>query len=484
MSSKPKEGQSSGGFHQDYIASLRYRNDLPPPDMPPKLLDIPHEGLSRFLTPGFASNLARREEPNIDVDAEGGMPIDLVGIPGLHLGDESAIMTPEYPQRLDPADLSLLMTLDQLRNPAPKNTNVSFLRRTQHISVDRTATTASAGATPSGPQGRTPKKSKLALDDPKHIKKFLVKGFDIAYPESKHTGEDTEKHVRGLPATKAEIDAWAHPVHPDNPKLKPVGFFPVLPDLDGFTDPGGLVQFKFDKAPVTAVGSKRDKRMDTALLQPSAPEERVCEAHANKAALHKANPEAYADPGPVPWNYDLFLADKTENAKNIRASMDPKNPDRNNESLYSHESAEGNKFHRYDRLRTYATSAQALNADQAQRDLAMTLFQPTEGQDKQLAAYYYPIISKTRLKPERARTIAQAGLAPTASQVKEDQIDQMQVAVRDPDELETYKRALHRANIDPEFAKSLPSPPAPAEGDDEEGAQHASADEDAHMSDE
>lgn len=57
--------------------------------MPPKFLDIPHEGLERFLTPGFASNLGRREEPNIDVDAEGGMPIDLVGIPGLHLGDES-----------------------------------------------------------------------------------------------------------------------------------------------------------------------------------------------------------------------------------------------------------------------------------------------------------------------------------------------------------------------------------------------------------
>jgi RNA polymerase II-associated factor 1 len=87
--SKSKDSGSSGSFHQEYIASLRYRNDLPPPDMPPKFLDIPHEGLQRFLTPGFASNLARREEPNIDVDAEGGMPIDLVGSPGRHLGDES-----------------------------------------------------------------------------------------------------------------------------------------------------------------------------------------------------------------------------------------------------------------------------------------------------------------------------------------------------------------------------------------------------------
>lgn len=87
--SKSKNSSSSGGYHQEYIASTRYRNDLPAPDMPPKFLEIPHEGLERFLTPGFTSNLARREEPNIDVDAEGGMPIDLVGIPGLHLGDES-----------------------------------------------------------------------------------------------------------------------------------------------------------------------------------------------------------------------------------------------------------------------------------------------------------------------------------------------------------------------------------------------------------
>ncbi|KAI5309069.1 actin-like protein arp8, partial [Ascosphaera atra] len=96
MSSKAKDGHSDGGFHQEYIASLRYRNDLPPPEMPPKFLDIPHDGLERFLTPAYASNMARREEPNIEVDAEGGMPIDPVGIPGLHLGDESGKFRKHY----------------------------------------------------------------------------------------------------------------------------------------------------------------------------------------------------------------------------------------------------------------------------------------------------------------------------------------------------------------------------------------------------
>ena len=91
--SKSREARPPEGYHQEYIASLRYRNDLPPPEMPPKFLEIPHEGLERFLAPGFASNLARREDPNIDVDAEGGMSLDLVGIPGLHLGDESGMLS-------------------------------------------------------------------------------------------------------------------------------------------------------------------------------------------------------------------------------------------------------------------------------------------------------------------------------------------------------------------------------------------------------
>lgn len=77
------------GFRQDLLVSIRYRNDLPPPPMPPKLLNIEDGGLSQYLTTGFASAMARREEPNIEVDAEGGMPIDMIGIPGYFLGDES-----------------------------------------------------------------------------------------------------------------------------------------------------------------------------------------------------------------------------------------------------------------------------------------------------------------------------------------------------------------------------------------------------------
>ncbi|KAJ5112510.1 hypothetical protein N7532_000555 [Penicillium argentinense] len=491
--SKSKDSHSSGGFHQEYIASLRYRNDLPPPDMPPKLLDIPHQGIGRFVTPTFSSNLSRREEPNIDVDAEGGMPIDLVGIPGLHLGDESAIMAPEHPQPVDPADLPLLMTLDQLRNPAPKNTNVSFLRRTQHISVDRTLSINSSAS--ARPHARSTKKEKVSVDDPKHIKKYIQKGFDIAYPESKYTGQDTEARIQGLAPTKAETDAWAKPIHPDNTKLKPVGFFSVLPDINGFPDTGGFMQFKFDKAPVPAVGSKRDKRMDVAILRPSAPEQRVCQEHASKVALHKANPQSYPDPGPVPFDYELLLPEKPEYAKNVRSSMDMSNPDRDSEELYTHEGPDGQKFHRFDRLRRFGTKAQTLNTGSKYTDIAVTL--NAGGKTKPQGAYYYPILGKTRVKPDRSRTILEAGLAPGSANgaETEDQIDQMQVTVRDPDDAELYKRAQHRANIDPKFGKTLPPPPEIPEEQEqkqeeqgspeaEQPAEGEADDEDTRMSDE
>lgn len=77
-------------IHQDFIARIRFSNALPPPPNPPKLLDIPNTGLAsgQYTNPGFASRLAREQPLNIEADAELGMPLDLVGMPGVFDGDE------------------------------------------------------------------------------------------------------------------------------------------------------------------------------------------------------------------------------------------------------------------------------------------------------------------------------------------------------------------------------------------------------------
>lgn len=84
-------GRADRVYHQDYIARIRYSNTLPPPPNPPKLLDIPTTGLSsgQYTSPAFASRLAREQPLNIEADAELGMPIDLVGIPGVFDGNET-----------------------------------------------------------------------------------------------------------------------------------------------------------------------------------------------------------------------------------------------------------------------------------------------------------------------------------------------------------------------------------------------------------
>jgi hypothetical protein len=90
-SSQSRSGGGERMFHQDYIARIRYSNALPPPPNPPKLLDIPNTGLTsgQYTNPGFASRLAREQPLNIEADAELGMPLDLVGMPGVFDGDES-----------------------------------------------------------------------------------------------------------------------------------------------------------------------------------------------------------------------------------------------------------------------------------------------------------------------------------------------------------------------------------------------------------
>jgi len=79
-------------YHQDYIARIRYSNTLPPPPNPPKLLDIPDASLSSglYTSPAFAARLLRDQPLNIEADAELGMPLNLIGLPGVFDGDESS----------------------------------------------------------------------------------------------------------------------------------------------------------------------------------------------------------------------------------------------------------------------------------------------------------------------------------------------------------------------------------------------------------
>jgi RNA polymerase II-associated factor 1 len=63
--------------------------------MPPKFLNIPGIGVERPTAPAFGANLARRMPKDIELDAELGMPLDLLGLPGIFEGDESCMFARE-----------------------------------------------------------------------------------------------------------------------------------------------------------------------------------------------------------------------------------------------------------------------------------------------------------------------------------------------------------------------------------------------------
>ena len=88
----------SDRLHQDFIAPTRYSNKLPPPPNPPKLLHIPGTGLrdGHYTEGSYASRLVREQPINIEIDSELGMPINLIGLPGVFDGDERCKISAEH----------------------------------------------------------------------------------------------------------------------------------------------------------------------------------------------------------------------------------------------------------------------------------------------------------------------------------------------------------------------------------------------------
>jgi RNA polymerase II-associated factor 1 len=185
---------------QDYIARIRYQNDLPPPPCPPKLLNIP-VSMQRLVSSSFLSGLVQKQPMNMDVDIDLGMPLDMTEIQGIFdRGDESGV----YPSQVD-----VLSAKDRalLRDPvgevgtSKSQPGVSFLRRTEYISSETIKQKA-------GGLNKTQKK--VYNEDPEARLKAVEATFDAGNSE----------------ATKLK--------HPKKRNITVAETFPVLPDSKMF----------------------------------------------------------------------------------------------------------------------------------------------------------------------------------------------------------------------------------------------------------
>ena len=462
---------SNRPVHQEYIARIRYENPLPPPPGGVKLLEIPTPGMTYWASPAFTARMARQYPINIEADADLGMPIDLVGVPGIFDGDMSgknqcglirlmnaslipyctAIMAPEEPPPIHPRDRNLLRPLSELGKPKYAPGGHSFLRRTEYISHDARAQAAAArAAAKAAPKLRRPDANQ---NDPQNVLANVEKGFNIAYPEDRSTRDVSSSKSRGTEPTPSELEAWNNPVHPSKSELRLVDSFPLLPDFSGFTDSAGYMVAKFTKNP-TGWMDQRDVRLDVGLLKPhDLSEEAEIELQAKQAA-HEADPLHV----PVPaggYDYDLFLPESEEIAEKIKQRLSITNPNRDNDALYAKKDAQGAKSFCYDNFRIFETARQVNSAHHPYKDVVIALHDPDVDPEQsrsaglEKAAYYYPVLQKMQLKPKRQQDLARIGL----SQVKreeddKDKLDAIELQIKEPDEMEVERRESHRADLE------------------------------------
>ncbi|KAJ8064554.1 hypothetical protein OCU04_006884 [Sclerotinia nivalis] len=376
--------------HQEYIARIRYSNALPPPPNPPKLLDIPNTGLAsgQYTTPGFATRLARDQPLNIEADAELGMPLDLVGMPGIFDGDESSIQAPLHPPQLHPHDRALLRSLATLGKPKFSDTGVSFLRRTEYISSGYSSKARMDGTTSTKGlvDTRKPKPVQdLSADreSPTYIKSQVEKSFEIAAANLKD-----RTRVR----------------HPTKRNVKLVDAVPLLPDLDSFPDAGGYVLLKFLTNPVPP-SNTYDTRVESSVLQPIDPSEAELELKEAARQAHELDP--HNNPAPDDSiQYQMFMSETVTDAKNIKRKWDVLDPEHDDKDLYSRIDEEtGKGSFRLKRLRAYETAVTDGGTDRKYDEVVVIAMHDGTDGLRQKAAHYYPVVQRNSIRPQRTKNI-------------------------------------------------------------------------------
>ena len=371
-------------------------------------------------------------------------------------------MAPEIMPVLDPADHALMLTPEQLKNQGSKNSNVSFLRKTQYITSQNAR--GSDPLTRTNPRATLPARrasmlaeAHLARDNKENINRHIQKGFDIAYPDS------TQQDITSAPATTAEREAWQNPVHPDNPRLKPVSHHPLLPDFDAVPDQGAYISVKFDKPPLPSRRGRRDDRVDVAMLRASVDPRRKSTWEAKKAAFLES-PEKFEDPGPEPVIYAYEVPESEEGASRIRRILNDADPDKddfalwegffNPEDVTEETSEKAEPYISYAKIRSFPNnSIQEVNSS---RFLALSLIDPdTAPPQSRLnangpAAYFYPIKTRTKLRADRGKV----GRMPQAANADDDDsaADRAGTALRfsEPSIATQYSRLDQKNERDPE----------------------------------
>lgn len=179
--------------------------------------------------------------------------------------------------------------------------------------------------------------------------------------------------------------------------------YPLLPDLDSFPDVGGYVTLKFLTNPVPP-STTYDIRVENSLLKPIEPSEAEDLAKQQATEAYERDPERNPPPDET-IQYEFFMAENAAGALNFKRKFDALDPENDDEELYTEKTTEGEGCFRFKRIRAYESAQQTGTvSDKYDEEVVIALHDGKDGLH-QKGAYYYPIVQRTNIRPQRQKNI-------------------------------------------------------------------------------
>ncbi|WPK25566.1 hypothetical protein PUMCH_002886 [Australozyma saopauloensis] len=384
---------------QDYIAKVRYTNNLPPPPLNPRFIKY---NTTQSLTlqqenDALMSSLLRKEYMALligQIDEEFGMPVNPLELPDYSLALQGKSVN-DVP--LHASDRALLRDAG-IGNINKSEPGVSFLRRTEYI-AERTAS----------------------------------KQDDRAEGLGKTSGEektDPDSQLRAVEASfehaQESLTNFAALKHPRKKHLKPVGAFPLLPDTSMMDMQLLTIKFAGSASLVRELelkkrqeGSRYDGEFHTKALK-SAIFKPITSEDGEWVSLYQLK-----DKGAVEdMNKQLQSTEKEQPMNLLDEEEDTAKP-----FVYRHFKNYDMHFHRHSK---------------PYEEMALK-FVPVDGNPKKRsAALYYPITGRVELKKHRASNNTEINRF-----LDDSTADIINFRLREPNTNELKKMDLARSEYDP-----------------------------------
>lgn len=386
---------------QDYIAKVRYTNNLPPPPLNPKFIkyNTTNTTTQKQENEYLMSSVFRKENFNQfigHIDEEFGLPLNPIYVRGFLDGsDENAIFV-NSKVALHPEDRVLLRDAG-IGNVNKSEPGVSFLRRTEYIAERQ------ANRVEDKSQSATQTEKDEQVDPDSQLR---------AVEQSFEEAQESLANYEGLK-------------HPRKKHLKAVGAFPLLPDTSMMDTKFLMVKFTGSASITRELQSLKQQEKDA-----------YDENLQNTALLTSIYRPITSEDG----EWVSFYQNKDRKAVDELTSK-LQSTEREQPGNLLDEDQDTSSF-RFKHVKSY--DMQYHRFSKPYEELALKLVPTETGSKKRRMAYYYPISGRVELKKHRASANTEINRF-----LDDSTVDVINLKLREPTTSELKKMDTARSEYDP-----------------------------------